>query len=196
MVIERTNNFDFPLRNEIQPSNSLTFVQCLFRSMTLNPINIEEINPSILLIFLFGFLLSLKLFILVSVIRLAFRVKIGSFIFLPVFFIIIMAYIFTSAYIYRLFVPYRTRRACSKFAYITSFSITYLPLGFFISLLMGDIYYLVLVGVVIVSQYYISSCIGTFHYFGNNKEILAFTVATFVIQNTFVLGLFYVVELS
>lgn len=157
------------------------------KSCTLDPILIHQIEPSIFVVLLYPMIISLAIYGVVFLLSYAKYVMPLTLKGLGVLYLLILTYTVVCGYSYKLFLQKNNDANLLAYMYVCMYALTYLPVALMLSLLLGPIGSVIVLGLVFITQFYIPNCLLFAYEFSSAKRKFLFSILTFVLQFIFIL---------
>ncbi|ELQ74199.1 putative transporter [Trachipleistophora hominis] len=155
------------------------------KSFLLDPISVEDLEPSIFLILLFP-LYTCLLLLLTSLLSTIPHVQIVPVPYLLGIYLAIQAYLLVSSLIYRWYLT-KTSSIVS-YMHVLCYTLSYMPLSMLLRVLLKALGFIFVFAYVLVVQYYSSAIVTLGHEWTSRKNVFVFSLITLVISFMFVYG--------
>lgn len=165
-------------------------LECLRKSILLDPIIMHELSASIIVTFLYPFILTLKIYVATLIISflstsmLALDSQGASITYFG-----FLIYEYCAALAYKMFLKKVPDTKFLSYVYITMYSMTYFPVAMILMLIIGPIGQIIVFAFVLLSQYVLTNTLCAGYTFVSNTKRFLFSLLTLVLQFLFIMGL-------
>lgn len=164
-------------------------IECIRKSIVLDPINMVEINPSIISTFLYPLILTLSVFLSTFFISLIKSSQTLNLMGIGIVYAGFLLYSYCGGLSYRMFLNKETDTKFLSYVYVCMYSMTYYPIALFLTLIIGPVGSIIMFALVLLTQYILMTTLCFGYDFPTMTKRFLFSLLILVIQFIFVVGL-------